>query len=349
MVVKVKLDGLNVRQSRGKWYVSYRKTGETLLKGWEGTRDGLHAEMATAEFLRKYTSAKTRDRRPVYGEGTLGGLVKWFKESPRWTKLSDASRADYEKTFLYLEPEFDMEIAEITQESVYEARDTASKAKWPRFADKMVSHLSTMFRSKRLPNPALGIEKLHAADPNANHEWTPGEVEEAISGAPAHILTPLILARYQGFRGQTCQSLSWRAYVSDPVTVKAITLTVRKNKELAWFPCEPETIAHLDSIPRPSIYVCTTSEGRPWKDEKSMQHAVSEYLTGLKAKGIIREGCTLHGLRVTFAAAIRRLGIDPSTVSDALGDRSKQMGEHYTRHVEKEAGRLRAWRARNGQ
>lgn len=348
MVVKVKLSGLNIRQSRGKWYVSLRRTGESLLKGWEGTRDGLNAEMATAEFLRKYTAAKTRDRRPVYGEGTLGSLVAWFKESPRWVKLSDASRADYEKTFLYLEPEFDLDLAGITQEEVYNVRDAAAKARWPRFADKLVSHLSTMFRTKRLPNPAIGIEKLHSADPNANHEWTPGEVQTALDGAPRHILTPMILARYQGFRGQTAQSLSWRAYVADPVTTRAITLTVRKNKELAWFPCEPETIAHLDSLERTSTFVCTTSEGLPWKDEKSMQGMVSDYLTGLKAKGLIRPGCTLHGLRVTFAAGIRRLGIDPSTVSDALGDRSKQMGEHYTRHVEKEAGRLRAWRARNG-
>lgn len=348
MVTLVKLKGLNIRQSRGKWYVSLRATGETLLKGWEGTRVGLNAEMASPEFLRKYTVAKTRDRRPTYSEGTLGSLVAWFKESQRWKGLSDASRQDYEKTFLYLEPEFDIELSDITQESVYEVRDKAANERWPRFADKMVSHLSTMFRTRRLPNPAIGIDKMHAADPSANHEWSPGEVETALASAPRHLLTPMILARYQGFRGQTCQSLSWRSYVADPVTTRAISITIRKNKELAWFPCEPETIAHLDSLERTSTFVCTNSEGMPWSTEKIMQAAVSDYLTGLKGKGLLRPGCTLHGLRVTFAAAIRRLGIDPSTVSDALGDRSKQMGEHYTRHVEKEAGRLRAWRARNG-
>lgn len=348
MVVKVKLSGLNIRQSRGKWYVSLRSTGESLLKGWVGSRADLDVEMGTDAFLKKYTTAKSRDRRPIYSEDTLGGLVAWFKESPRWTKLSDASREDYEKTFRYLDPEFDMLLSDIAQADVYDVRDTAAKKKWPRFADKLVSHLSTMFRAKRLYNPAAGIEKLHSADPNANHEWTPEEVRTAMDGAPRWILTPMVLARFQGFRGQTCQSLSWRSYISDPVTVRAITITVRKNKEMAWFPCEPETIAHLDGLPRTSTFVCTTSEGLPWKDEKSMQGAVSDYLTGLKGKGLIRRGCTLHGLRVTFAAGIRRLGIDPSTVSDALGDRSKQMGEHYTRHVEKEAGRLRAWRARNG-
>lgn len=348
MVVKVKLAGLNVRQSRGKWYVSFRRTGETIIKGFVGSREDLTRHLASDAALKAYTRAKTRDRRPVYGEGTLGWLVAWFKESPRWNKLSEASRQDYEKSFLYLEPEFDSDLADITQEAVYEARDRAAKAKWSRFADKMVSHLSTMFRARRLPNPAAGIEKLHSADPNANHEWSPGEVAVAINRAPRHVLTPIILARYQGFRGQTAQSLSWRSYVADQLTRRALTLTIRKNNELAWFPCEPETIAHLDSLERTSTFVCTSSEGLPWKDEKTMQGAVSDYLTGLKKEGLIRPGCTLHGLRVTFAAGIRRLGIDPSTISDALGDRSKQMGEHYTRHVEKEAGRLRAWKARNG-
>ena len=350
MVVKVKLVGLNIRQSRGKWYVSFRRTGETLLKGWEGTRSGLDARMAEPDFLRAYSAAQTRDRSPVYDAGTLGALVKWFKtECSKWRKLSEASCLDYEKTFLYLEPEFDVQIGDLTQEDIYTVRDKAATAKWPRFADKMVSHLSTMFKAKRLfPNPAVGVEKLHKADPNANHEWKPEEVMIAIARAPAQLRTPLILARYQGFRGQTIKALTWRDYVNDLRTKRAFEITVRKNKEMAWFPCEPETIAHLDSIERTSTLIATTSENLPWKSEKVMQGAVSDYLAGLKSEGLIRRGCTLHGLRVTYAAAIKRLGGDAGTVADALGDRSKRMGDHYTRHVEKEMGRMRAWTAKNG-
>jgi len=350
MVVKVKLRGLNIRQSRGKWYVSLRRTGETLLKGWEGTRAQLDVAMGADDFLRRYTTAKNRDRRPVYAEGTLGDLVRWFQsDCPRWRKLAPASQLDYQKTFLYLEPEFDTLVPDITQDAIYDVRDKAATAKWPRFADKLVTHLSTMFKAKRVfPNPAAGVEKIHTADHNANHEWKPGEVLAALGNAPRHIKTPMVLARYQGFRGQTIKALSWRDYVADAKTVRAFEITVRKNKEMAWFPCEPETIAHLDGLERTSTLLATTSEGLPWSSEKVMQAAVSDYLTGLKVKNIIRKGCTLHGLRVTYAAAIKRLGIDAGTVSDALGDRSKRMGEHYTRHVEKELGRMRAWNAKNG-
>ena len=80
-----------------------------------------------------------------------------------------------------------------------------------------------------------------------------------------------------------------------------------------------------------------------------MQSAVSDYLTTLKKDGLIREGCTLHGLRVTYAAAIRRQGFDTGIVADALGDRSRRMGEHYTRHVEKELGRMKIFNGQNDQ
>lgn len=354
MVVKVQLRGLNVRQSRGKWYVSIRATGDSLLKGFEGDRKALNARLEDDDILAKYTRLKTRDRSPVYAEGTLGDLVRWFKaECPAWDSLSEASKADYEKTFLYLEPEFDAAIGDIAQADIYNVRNKAAKAKWGRFADKMLSHLSKMFREaikagRAHHNPAAGVEKLHKADPNANHEWRPEEVSAALSRAPRWILTPLILARYQGFRGQTCHALVWSEYIADPQVGRAFDLRLRKNDDQAWFPAEPETRAHLDRLDRTSTQICTTSDGVPWKSEKTMQGAVSDFLAELKRDGAIRKGCTLHGLRVTYAASLRRMGLDARTVADALGDRSSRMGEHYTRHVEREAGRLRAYTRKNG-
>lgn len=355
MVAMVKLEGLNIRCSRGKWYVSIRKTGETLLKGIDGSRADVDKAMSEPGFLKLYAAAKQRNRAPSYAEGTLGALVEWFQlsECQRWGKLSEASKADYKKSFTYLEPEFDTPLTSITQSDIYDVQEKAAKAKWGRFADKLVSHMSTMFREAvrkkwMTGNPAIGVEKTHAADPNANHEWRGPEVDVALASAPRWIKTPLILARYQGFRGQTCHSLTWRNYTDDPKTVKAFDLTLRKNEEMAWFPCEPETREHLDALDKTSTRICTTSEGKPWKNEQSLQGAVSDFLTDLKDKGLIRAGCTLHGLRVTYAASIRRMDLDAGTVADALGDRSTRMGEHYTRHVEKEAGRMRAWKKKNG-
>jgi hypothetical protein len=361
MVTKVRIKGLNVRRARGKWYVSLRSTGESLIKGFEGTREQLDRKMSSHDFRASLVAAENKDRSPTYSDGSLGSIIKWFKtECPRWDKLAEASREDYQKTFDYLEaarhdqagPVYDFPVDAITQPGIYAFRNKAAKDRWGRFADKMVSHLSTIFKEAikvglMTQNPAGGVEKLHSADPNANHEWTQMEVQTAIWLAPDWILTPLILARYQGFRGQTCAALTWKNYVNDDESGKAFDLKLRKNNEDARFPCFFETRRHLDAIEKTSVRICVTSEGLPWKNEKSLQGAVSDYLSELKADGLIREGCTLHGLRVTYAAAIRRRGFDTGIVADALGDRSKQMGEHYTRHVEKEAGRLRVFRDAN--
>jgi integrase len=368
VVVKVPLKGLNIRRSRGKWYVSYRATGETLIKGFEGTREQLDRQLASHDFRVKHMQAETKDRSPSYDEGTLGNLIKWFKsECPRWDKLSEASKEDYEKSFAYLEELkhetvgslYNFPMHQMTQPAIYGLRNKAAKEKWGRFADKMVSHLSTIFKEavkvgKIVQNPAGGVEKLHTADPNANHEWTDEEVQTAIWLASDAILTPLILARYQGFRGQTCAALTWRNYLPDAKTGKAFSVVLRKNNEASWFPCAPETREHLDAVGTTradaavkATTICLNSDGLPWKNEKVMQGAVSDYLSELKADGLIREGCTLHGLRVTYAAAIRRQGFDTGIVADALGDRSRRMGEHYTRHVEKELGRLKVFKGKN--
>jgi integrase len=361
VVVKVPLRGLNIRQARGKWYVSFRATGETLIRGFEGTREQLERQLSSHDFRVKHMQAEGRDRSATYSEGTLGSIVKWFKEEcPRWDKLSSASKEDYEKTFTYLEaakheiagPFYDFPLEQINQPGIYAIRNKVAKAKWPRFADKLVSHLSTIFKEavkegKMTQNPAGGVEKLHSADPNANHEWTDLEVQIAIWLAPDALVTPIILARYQGFRGQTCAALSWRHYVSDPRTGKAFSVVLRKNNEPSWFPCSLDTREHLDTIERTSTMICLTRDGLPWKSEKVMQGAVSDYFTELKQDGLLREGCTLHGLRVTYAAAIRRQGFDTGIVADALGDRSRRMGEHYTRHVEKELGRLKIFNRKN--
>jgi len=363
MVVEVPLRGLNIRQSRGKWYVSLRATGETLIKGFEGTRTQLDKRLKSHDFMAQYLAAKNKRHEPTFAEGTLGNIITWFEqECPRWRKLSDASREDYRKSFNYLERTrgadgsslYDFPVAHINQPGIYSMRNKAASDRWERFADKLVSHLSTIFKEaikvgKMVQNPAGGVEKLHHADPNANHEWTESEVQTAIWLAPDHLVTPLILARYQGFRGQTCAALGWNNYVSDVQTGKAFSIVLRKNNEPAWFPCQMETRRHLETLDKVSTRICINSDGLPWKNEKAMQGAVSDYLSELKKCGLIREGCTLHGLRVTYAAAIRRKGFDTGLVADALGDRSRKMGEHYTRHVEKELGRLVIFKAGNDQ
>jgi hypothetical protein len=72
-----------------------------------------------------------------------------------------------------VESGFDCPLDLITTPELYDLRDRCTKEKWPRFADKMISALSSMFtqavKRRKIPtNPCFGMDKAHKADPNSN-------------------------------------------------------------------------------------------------------------------------------------------------------------------------------------
>lgn len=350
MVVKVKLEGLNVIQARGKWYVYVRGTKEKLLGSFEGTRADLEKRMAMPDFIAKYNARRLLSSKRVYEEGTLGALVYWFEnECPQYQKLAEATKADYTKAFEYLRPEFDYPLAELSQSDIYGIRDTCATVKKGRFADKMVSAISSMFsqavkRKKMANNPAMGLDKAHSADPNANREWLEEEWKYVSEHTARYLLTPMMIARHAGYRGQTIVKLRWNDYGVHPTRgFKCLRKVAKKNREQTMIPVTDELQAHLDGLDRSALEMCTRQDGTPWEDEKQMQTAISHYLRDLEKDGHIGAGTTLHGLRTSYAAGLKRHGANDGEVAAALGDKSERMGAHYTRHVENEAKVIRAF------
>jgi hypothetical protein len=372
-VTKVKLEGLNIYPSRGKWYVYRRATGEALIKGFEGDRAALLRAMAGPDFVAVYN--RPRKRAVAAGElpiTTLGGLVHWFTNGdidrkdaaaegadagddktgyPKWKKLAAATREDYLDAFEYLRPEFDIVLTDINQSDLYDLRDKCANQKWPRFADQMISALSSMFtqgvrrgnRTGMVLNPCRGMDKAHEADPNANREWFPEEWSVAYGRAPMEIKIALMLARFAGLRGQTIVVAGWKQYRPHPTSGMAIQLVTRKNNEPNFLPATQELQGFLAGLSRSSTLIAVRDDRTPWASEKDLQTRVSHYLRGLEREGLIGAGTTLHGLRVSYASWWKRSGANNSEVADLLGDRSERMGAHYTRHVEREANVIRAF------
>jgi hypothetical protein len=323
-----------------------------LLLKFDGTRAELEKRLAEPDMMGAYNARRERDLKQSYPQGTLGSLVQWFEnECPSYQKLADATKKDYQAAFLYLRLEFDTHLSTITQPALYGVRDKCAKEKWPRFADKMMSALSSMFtqavrRGKMTANPAIGIDKAHTADPNSNREWAPEEWADAIALAPIEIAIPMMLARHAGFRGQTISKLQWKHYQDDPRFGKCFRVIVRKNKEATWIPATPELRIFLDGLDRTSLNIATRTDGTLWKDEKHMQTAVSHFLRGIEGTSAVEPGTTLHGLRVSYAAEFGRDGASDGDVAALLGDRSERMGKHYTRHVKNESKVIRAFEGR---
>lgn len=349
---KVQLKGLKIAHSRGKYYVYVRSTGDILLKGFEGDKDALLKRLAMPDMIGSYNARRNRDPKS-YAEKTLGWLVAWFtdpEQCPEFKNLSPTTQAQYKKGFAWLEPEYDCPLDAITQGELYDVRDRCVKDKWPTFADHMMVGLSSMFtqavkRKKMIMNPAIGMEKARKANKNANREWRPEEWEAAFQAAPIKFKIVMMIARYIGYRGQSIVKLQWSNYQPDPVYGKCFRATHKKNDEMQWLPAAPELQEFLDNLKvKPINYIITKHNGEPWKTEKQLQTAFSNWMAELKKKGLVGPGLTLHGLRVTYAAAIKRKsGADNAAVAAALGDRDERMGAHYTRHVENEIKVIQAF------
>jgi integrase len=349
-VVKVRLAGLKIVRARGKYYVYVRATGEALLKGFDGDKAELVKRLAMPDMIGAYNIRRKRTPQ-TYPEKTLGWLVSWFTDPaqcPEFARLAESTQEQYRDALAWLEPEYDCPLAAITQFDLYEVRDRCVAAKWPAFADKMITALSSMFgkavkRGKMPSNPAIGIDRARKGNKNANREWRPEEWDTVIGRAPAKFKTVFMLARHIGYRGQSLARVQWSNYQPDPIYGKCFRSTHKKNSEQNWIPVRPELQAYLDTLTRTSTFIATKHNGAPWRDEEQMQKAVSNWLGALKVKGLVAPGLTLHGLRVTYAAALRRAGANASDIAAALGDRDERMGEHYTRHVEDEARVVRAF------
>jgi len=355
VVARVKLQGLNIYQARGKWYVYRRATGEVLIKSFEGERADLDRAMAGPDFIAAYNrprkSLEAASKMPIE---TLGGFVGWFtngdidrnKEQrkdpnrfegsegyPKWSKLANATHQDYLDAFDWLRPEFDINLTDISQPDLYDLRDKCANKKWPRFADQMISALSSMFRQavrrgKMTVNPCLGMDKAHEADPNSNREWFPEEWPAAFEPAPMEIKIAMMLARFGGLRGQSIVTVNWKQYRPHDLTGMAFRLVTRKNKNGVCLPAQQPLQDFIAKLDRTSTLIAVRDDGTPWPSEKEMQTRVSHFLRDLERDGVIGDGTTLHGLRVSYAAWWKRNGANNSEVADLLGDKSERMGAH---------------------
>jgi len=359
MVVRVKLKGLNiVRNKAGRYFVYIRGTRKAILKNFEGDRNVLLARLAEPDMLTLYNAYRKRDLNRVYAEGTLGSLVAWFKaDCPRYAKLAEATRDDYDKAFVWLESGFDCPLELINTPELYDLRDRCAREKWPRFADKMISALSSMFtqavkRKKMTSNPCFGMDKIHKADPNANREWFAHEWKFVRETAPLEVLIPCMIARYAGLAGQTIVGLNEKQFLDHPLTGKAVQYTRRKNNKATLLPVMTElrTFLATRKVRSAEGLIAIRDDGSPWNSEKDMQTRVSHWLRDRERDGKIGAGTTLHGLRVSYAAWWKRNGASDEEVARLIGDKSVQMGAHYTRHVEDEVSIVRAFnRVKNSE
>lgn len=373
-MVEVKLRDLNITHARGKYYVYIRSTGAPLVKGFEGDKVALLKHLEGPQFLQVYNRPRLAKRATAnLGIETLGGFINWFTNGdidrtlnerkdpnrfgsdpngyPKWrNKFAASTRDDYLKCFEYVRSEFDILLKDIGTSDLYDVRDRCANEKKTRFADKLITSLSSLFRQavKRDRktgmkfNPCSGMDKIHQADPNSNREWRPEEWEYVREHAPMEMLIPFMLARFAGLRGQTIITVNRKMVEDHPLTGKAIRYVPHKNAAVVkqvLLPMLPELQEFLATlkVERADGLIAHRDSGSKWGTPNYLQKYVSAWLREQERAGHIGAGTTLHGLRVTYAAWWKRHGgATDREVADLLGDDSEAMGAHYTRHVDAE-------------
>lgn len=346
MVTKVKIRGLHKKQAKGKWYVTIRATGETLVKGFEGSKQDLEKYLSTPDFLLTYSSHKTI--RITYPEGSLGKLIEWFKTSTdRWDGLGARTKSDYEKAFAWIGQELNYPYSQITRADIVRIVSKATKEKWPKFGAHLKTALSSVFSEAvehelMEDNPCLGVKSRYKPKKEANREWRREEEETVLNAALPHVRTILLLAREVGMRGEDIHALKWSGY--DGTHIEFVTL---KNQVRLRVPVSPRLKEHLDTIERNSIFVVTGLRGQPYTCPDTLQSAAGKHIRAIRAQGTTGDGLTLHGLRVTLAAEFKRMGYSDRQIADIIGDESESMGAHYSRHVERTDNVTDAFKHRN--
>lgn len=325
-MVWVKMKHVNAIKGRnGKVYYYHRPTGTRLPDNPE-----------SVEFARKLEGLNTKDRPTLAKEGTISDLVLLYKKSPRFLKLADRTRADYNKRLDYLSETFgDIAVRDWTAEEVLDLQDALSDA--PRQADYMVQVLSILFsfarkrpsRFKLNHNPASGVERIFSAE--GYKPWPDNLIAAFRKKAYRELRWIVEGALYTGQRQGDLIKMAWSSFDG-----QGINVVQNKTGEKLWIPCHVDLLNVLAMIPKRATVIFADKRNKPW----GIDHLRHEITRVVRECGF--EGYSMHGLRYNAARNLADAGCPSEDIMAVTGHRTHQMVRRYTRDADQKARALRA-------
>jgi integrase len=281
-------------------------TGEikTYYYAWRGGPQ-INAKPGTPDFMRLYTEAHARLRKPRVG--TLMTLIAEFKASAEFTRLAASTVHAYASYIKLIETEFgDLPIAALADPRVrgeFNAwRDRFAAT--PRKADYAWTTLARILsvakdRGLISVNPCAGGGRLYAAD-RTDKFWSEADVAKVLAVAGPGLQLAIVLALWTGQRQGDLLRLPWSGY--DGAKVR---LQQGKTGRRVVIPVGEPLRVMLDGADRRSPLILTNTFGRPWTADG---FRTSWGKTCAKA-GIV--DLTFHDLR---GSAVVRLALADATV-----------------------------------
>jgi integrase len=292
----------------------------------------LRGNPGSTEFAQSYAEAHRNRREPA--PTTFHSVITGFKRSPDFDGLRDRTKLDYLKQIAKIEIAFGnlpltaLDDTRITRDFL-EWRDTmAASPRQGDYAWSVLMRILSWARGRGIVSyrPPERVKRLYHAN-RADAIWTDADITKFEAVAPVPLRRALALALETGQRQGDLLVFPWSAY--DGAWIR---LRQSKGGRKVAIPVTQRLRAVLDSIPRTSPLILTSSTGRPWKPN-AFRNA---WGTARRKTGIA--GVTFHDLRGTAVTRLSEAGCIVQEIATITGHSLRDVAsilDRYSARTEK--------------
>lgn len=309
------------RDRHGRLRFYYRRGG--TRKALPDPADGMGA------FLDAYrAAADDRPHTPRHAAGTMAALMAEYQGSPEFRSLKPKSRKLYMRVidFLGARPGAALPVAQVTRKHLQNT--SAELADRPGWANLVLSVVAVLMafavdRSYRQDNPARGLKRFRLGEHRA---WTIAEHAAFLARWPAGSMERrcFLLALYTGQRRGDLAAMTWHARRDGLIHV-----VQEKTGEALAMPEHSALSAELVGVERQSVMILHQPSGRPFTS-----NGLGDWFARAIDDAGLPDGCVLHGLRKSAAAALAEAGCSDREIMSVTGHRTPAMVTHYTRSAD---------------
>jgi len=299
----------------------YRKGKRGYLyftRGGKTTR--MHKTPGTAEFAVEYARLLRGDH-GTEATKTYKRLIASYIASPRFKKLSDATKRDYRKHMAWIEERAGaVDPAKMRRVDMIQMRDALADT--PTLANRRVAFMSTLMEHAIdigwiEHNPCHGVQSLEPTG-RVRLPWPQDMIDAFRETADfdTRLLFELLLGT--GQRIGDVLRMQWSHVEGDGINVKQ-----GKTKAALWIPLTGTLRAMLAETPRRSLYIVSQANGRPMSYPLAWKR-----IMGVR-KQIGAEAYDIHGLRHSAASELAALGLDDAHIQAITGHTSSGVLRTY--------------------
>lgn len=276
----------------------------------------------TYTYARKPPSAR-------FDADSLGALIRAYKASPEWLRLSAATHATYSTYLRVLEADPNSRVRDITRRDILALRDAIATTRGHGAATGFLRAAGALFawavdREWIEHSPVHRIKKLPGGTLPA---WSAAQIAHALPRLSEPLRRALVLAQHTGQRRGDLVALRWNDW-------NGTTLRFRQQKTGAEMslPVAPALRAEMEAWRQEarSLTILHDGTGTPWHPAR-----LTERMARALAK-IGLSGLGLHGLRKALAAGLADRGATTHEIAAVTGHRTLGMVAHYTRTADQE-------------